>query len=169
MRLSKGIVWLLAIMIGLLFAAPHHMSVSLGEQLFGLLGLPAHVPAGGAQFRLEAIIGIVFIIAGMIGVYKVYGKGRISFGIGLWIAIAVCAEIYPHATAKLMTFVYYDADGPRSVAYNPEESSCSLVKREGKTAQAECRLVLYNYGRLSQVTLMPVLVMPERLGEAPLH
>lgn len=174
-RLPAITGWLLVAVAGFLLAAPHHLSESLGNEWFELLGVPEEIPTdGGGRFQLPQIVGVALMISGLIGANKAYIQERrkngslLIRGIGGWLVagVAIAAGVYPFLTEKAIVGLYYFADGPRSVAYNAEQSDCRIAVDEPSGEwEADCTFVIYNYGRANAVSVVPVLT---GLSDVPL-
>ncbi|MNN00775.1 hypothetical protein D3C81_1133770 [compost metagenome] len=152
--MKKRLLYITVLCIGVLMLVRTHLHVSLGDNIFSTVGISPWI-GKNTKFHLPVILGLIFLLFGLMGTVKIY-KPRYP-KIFSWIIIACIAFmlIFPVAFEKVMFVLKHNSSGIQSLDYLVENSECH-IKTSDSSATAQCTFTFYNYGAENSVTIQPV-------------
>lgn len=156
MELKIKIVFISAAIVGIILLPVHHLGNSVGDDLFHLMGISPWTDRGKYGLHLPVILGFTLLFIGCIGVSKLYRSRYPKIGSRLLIGIIAYFLVFPYITEQMSFLTKFNSTGISSVAYSKKDSSCNFTA-EGKQVKAVCKLNIYNYGKLEQVTIRPIV------------
>ncbi|WP_054954740.1 hypothetical protein [Paenibacillus dakarensis] len=156
MDLGKRIFYISAAVLGLILLPVHHLGDSVGDDLFRWIGISPWSNWGTYGFHLPVLMGLLLLTIGCIGVWKIYSPRYRKIGSYLLIGCIVFIYIFPFMSKQFFFLTKYNSTDISSVAYSKKNSKCTYTA-EDKKVKAECKLNIYNYGKLEQVTLRPII------------
>ncbi len=146
----------IAIILALFILTGNHVGRSLGDYIFEQLGISPWSEGERLGLHRPVLIGLPLLFIGIIGTVKYYKPryprivSRIVIGYLLFIIL------YPLAAEKATMLLLYNATGFRYIDYAKEQSHCSFHTEEDK-AIANCSFTIYNYGKVDEITIKPLL------------
>lgn len=155
-RLKHKIIFISAVVLGLLLISVHHLGYSFGDDIFRWLGIPPWTRKNNMGLHLSTILGLLLSIIGIIGTASIYRPRYPKIMSRLIIGCIAFIMIFPFITEKLFSLTYFNSTGTSSVVYSKKDSQCNYSD-EGKKVKAVCKLNIYNYGKLDNVSIRPIV------------
>jgi len=154
--MNRRILSILAVVTGLLLLSVHHLGHSFGDDLFRWAGIaPWTNPEANSGAHLPAIVGIILLVLGIVGVSHLYRERDPKVKSRVILGCIAFMMVFPFASEGGMFLLKSNASGLSSVSYAKKDSRCSYRTEDGKVL-AECWLNIYNYGKEQQVTIRPL-------------
>lgn len=145
-----------AAIIGLVLLPVNHLGNSVGDDLFRWIGISPWTKGDRYGAHLPVILGFVLLIFGTIGVVNIYRPRYPKIMSRLMLGYIAIMLVFPFVTEQLFFLTKFNSTSISSVAYSKKESQCNY-STEGKQVKAVCKLNIYNYGKLEQATIRPIM------------
>lgn len=154
--LKRKIMYISAVVLGLLLLSVHHLGYSFGDDLFRWIGISPWTDVRNTGLHLPVILGFLLLFLGVCNVAIIYRPRYPKIMSRLIIGCIAFIMIFPFITEKLFFLTYFNSTGTSSVVYSKKDSQCNYSD-EGKKVKAVCKLNIYNYGKLDNVSIRPIM------------
>ncbi|MFF2483083.1 hypothetical protein [Paenibacillus sp. NPDC058071] len=151
-RRNRGIVFAALFALGLILLAPDHTGRSIGDYIFGALGIPVWTEGNRNGLHTPVITGIILIIFGLSGTTYYFSEKVPKLKRWLLLGGLAFLLISPLAIEQSLFVIKRGAQGVASVDFSPKKSGCSYSTSNG-VVRADCNLTIYNYGKADSATV----------------
>lgn len=156
--MKSKVIYISAVVLGILLLVVNHMGRSVGDDLFRWIGISPWIQEGRYGFHLPVILGFTFLIIGTIGVANIYRPRYPKIMSRLLLGYIAFIFIFPFITEQLFFLIKYNSTGVSSVAFSKKDSECRYTTEENSVkVKAVCKINIYNYGKQKQATILPAL------------
>lgn len=153
----KSVLYVVALLLGLLMISDNHLDNSYGDYLFKLIGLSPWTDRDETGIHLPAILGFSLLLIGVSGTVRTYRprfpKILSSVIIGCIVFVLIC----PIASEKAMFLLKHNSKGINSLDFSIKDSKCDFQTVES-AVKANCSFTIYNYGTEEDVLIKPILI-----------
>jgi len=154
---KKELIFIFTILFALIFLTNTHLHYSLGDLIFESIGIAPWTKENQNGFHLAVIIGLIFLIPGIIGTVRYYSPRYPKIRSRIFIFCIAFVFLYPLATEKALFLFMRNAEGMKSFDILNEDSRCN-IQTEGNEVKANCSITIFNYGNEDRIAVRPILL-----------